>query len=375
MSLAAVERGVQPFPSGRESNLINAREVFASGKRQEYFDHLPNIFLAQQTLLGRDFAPNLFVARAAEETLDRIAAPLKYGGATAGLIVLSSVLAACARPGEAPSTITNPPNNPAQVVKCEPEPYAKQIGIPTPVGIGGGPKDVPPPADIIAIRFKIEHCDPITPEEIKRAREFNIQVETTAFVDKAIRDGKIELSQPQEWEKYYKAVSKTEAKEMELKAKEKGEFIFFLPVNPSENPNLTVKISTTTNVKGEIVTLLVLNNVSSKAGITSPVSGDTKTSHFLNNNLGGLYKYAEINNDQGQTLMYIKDPTATPILPESTKSNEDVGAPLYTTTTPATFPAVLDNAEIAVQFLTGGGQRKVSLNNLARIDGKIGFIG
>lgn len=48
MSQAAIERGLQP--SGLEANIVNAREVFAGMRRQEYFKSLPGLVLAQGTL-------------------------------------------------------------------------------------------------------------------------------------------------------------------------------------------------------------------------------------------------------------------------------------------------------------------------------------
>lgn len=48
--MTAIEAGEQPRIPARESNLINARNIFAGARRQAYFEDLPQLFSAQVSL-------------------------------------------------------------------------------------------------------------------------------------------------------------------------------------------------------------------------------------------------------------------------------------------------------------------------------------
>ncbi len=361
MSLAAVERG--PQPSGREANIINAKEVFASAKHQEYFDSLPNLFLAQQTLLGRDFTPNLFVARAAEETLDRIATPLKYGGTTAGLIVVSSVLAACGSPGEARNVVTNPIDPAKAAAACEPAKFAESIGVPTPVGIGGSSKDRPLPDNIVASRFKIEKCQPLTSQEIEEVRKFNIQTENAALVEQAIQNGKIEVNNQAEAAKIFTPVSQEEAANLEAKAKQEGKVAFFPPVkNMDKHSKIEIGKITITGVQG---TALGINGLEPGDIIISPISGQARLMPPGKSGSNNYYLLEIINGSKILQIM-LKDLSARELIETRVHTEVKPGDPILEAVSPEHFPEIYKGYQAVIGLREGNTFQELSLDSLVR---------
>lgn len=81
----------------------------------------------------------------------------------------------------------------------------------------------------------------------------------TSPVEQAIREGKIEIKEPQEWEKYFTMVSAEEARRLLAEAKEKGEFKFLLPFDP-RGSNVLLENYPFVNRQGIIFTYLGVRN-------------------------------------------------------------------------------------------------------------------
>lgn len=100
MSQAAVERG--PQPSGI--------------RQQEYFDRLPQLFLAQQALSARDISGNLFVA----ESERAFIAGLESGAKVAVPLAAAAIVLSGCGPKEAQNIVTNPIDPAKAAAACEP---------------------------------------------------------------------------------------------------------------------------------------------------------------------------------------------------------------------------------------------------------------
>lgn len=344
----------------------------------------PKLWLARQDLANRYGSDVPFITLGIEKGVGERFRPA-VGHVTSSLIIGGlTLILACSPAKEATTTIVSNPNNPAApTVPCEPDRYAESIGVPTPVPVGGGAA----PAEIIVIGDKVRLCEPLSEDEKNALIKFNAEhpqlgtaptlperISQPSPVEQAIKEGKIEITQPQEWEKSYIAITPQEAEDLLADPNNKDKML--LPFDPTDSPNLVIKIFEWNTPTGNHRAFMGLENITPGLTFYAPHKGDAKlTRGALEKMLSAGWNVKAGNN----TYSFILDRNSVkPLLPYDQLMPVELGTPLMTI---ISDPALLPFYDGGGVYQAVGGMglnssiiTEISFRDLLSMSGRFAFI-
>ena len=189
-------------------------------------------------------------------------------------------------------------------------------------------------------------------------------------VDEAIRTGKIELTQPQEWEKYFIMITAEEAQR--LLDSNPGSMLF--PIDPRNAPNLRIE-----NVEFQMptgkATVIGISGIPVGEIVRTVASGNTEVT--ATSAVGGTI-LINTTIDSGNTHYGIttRRENSTPKRTLKDKSPVRIGTPVFTIGTKEPIGFYPGEQQLIMEsYKDGDTSYHNSISQFAQLSGKLAFVG
>lgn len=191
-------------------------------------------------------------------------------------------------------------------------------------------------------------------------------------VEQAIKEGKIEIKQPQEWEKYFTSITPQQAEELLTDPGNKNKMV--LPLSPKDAPNLMVDTIEFQSPFGRN-TVIGIKNIPVGTVVYSPISGEGRLS--TRTGVGGTLAISTgITTKEGMTYgmgarreghqSFVTPDQPTQVGPGSPLFSIGIEDPL------GFYPK--EQQLILTSYRTKDEAYQNTLDQLLRVEGKIAFI-